>query len=69
VNPISPKKGSRLRAIHTYIHLEDYEFLKEYCIVNGQRGDFSHLIKTAVGNVVRELKEIKNKTEKEKERR
>ena len=60
-----PKKGSDLKAIHTWINRKDYEYLKDYCKINGQRGDFSHLIKQAVHNIVIELTKIDEKCERE----
>lgn len=60
-----PKKRLDLKAIHVHINLDDYNYLKDYCLKMGQRGDFSHLIKQAVHNIVGELRKIEDKCSRE----
>lgn len=55
------KKPSNLKGVHVYIFIDDYLFLKEYVKKNGQRGDFTHLIKQSIRNTVDELKKIEEK--------
>lgn len=52
------KKTRELKGAFVYMFLEDYKFLKEYCAIQGQRGDYSHIIKVAIHEAVEKLRKI-----------
>lgn len=62
---MAKSKKRKLKGIHIYINPKDYDFLKNYCENNGQRGDYSLIIRTAIHQAVVTLEKVCKTVEKE----